>query len=72
MLVGTDLPIKQVAARCGFSGREQFERALRAETSLPPSRYREVYRRRAALAPVPAPVPGRAGECDLQPNARGR
>jgi LacI family transcriptional regulator len=56
MLLCTDLPIKQVAARCGFSGREQFERALRAQTSLPPSRYREVYRRRAALAPGSAPA----------------
>ena len=63
MLAFTDLPIKQVAARCGFSGREQLERALRAETSLPPSRYREVYRSRAVLAPasstanLPGPTP---------------
>jgi LacI family transcriptional regulator len=56
MLAVTDLPIKQVAARCGFSGREQLERAVRAETSLPPSRYREVYRRRAVLAPASLPA----------------
>jgi len=67
MLVCTDLPIKQVAAKCGFSGREQFERALRAETSLPPSRYREMYRRRA----MPAPLSG-GSQSDHEPSGRGR
>ena len=44
LLSGTDLPIPQIAARCGYRGREQFSRAFAAEVRQSPARYRKQFR----------------------------
>jgi AraC-like DNA-binding protein len=40
MLAGTPLPIKAIAARCGFESLEVFYRRFRSEGGLPPGEYR--------------------------------
>jgi len=41
LLVTTDLPIKQVQVRSGYSDATHFSRTFRARTGLSPSQYRE-------------------------------
>jgi len=45
LLAETDLPVKAIAAQCGFSNPEQLQRLFRVETSFSPSEYREAHRR---------------------------
>jgi len=45
LLAETDLPVKAIAAQCGFSNPEQLQRLFRVETSFTPSQYHEAHRR---------------------------
>jgi len=50
MLVGTDLPVTEVALACGFSNSAAFARAFKAHFGFPPSTRRDPY---AGLLPSP-------------------
>mgnify|MGYP001117186623 CR=1 FL=1 len=41
LLRDTDLPITEIALRCGYTDHSAFSRQFRALTSLSPSQYRE-------------------------------
>lgn len=41
LLLETDLPITEIALRCGFTDHSAFSRQFRALTSLVPSQYRD-------------------------------
>jgi transcriptional regulator GlxA family with amidase domain len=44
MLEGTDLPLKRVAARCGFSGSDGMRRAFLRRVGVTANRYRVMFR----------------------------
>ncbi|GAB4169233.1 MAG: hypothetical protein Fur0032_07730 [Terrimicrobiaceae bacterium] len=46
LLVESSLQIKEIAVRVGLPDEYYFSRRFRAETGLPPSRYRSLYRLR--------------------------
>lgn len=37
-----DLPMQEVAARCGFGSRASMDRAFRRRIGIPPAKYREI------------------------------
>jgi AraC-like DNA-binding protein len=41
LLLDHDLPITEIALRCGYTDHSAFSRQFRALTSLSPSQYRE-------------------------------
>jgi LacI family transcriptional regulator len=45
MIATTDLPLEDVAARCGFSDRTRLSSIFRRETGLTPKAYRQQSRR---------------------------
>jgi LacI family transcriptional regulator len=68
LLEETDLPLRQIAARCQFSCTENFIRWFRAGAGVPPHAYRLSRRATGPFAQSPPPFPpptvfrGRAGE----------
>ena len=44
LLAETDLPLPQVAERCGFNHSEYFNAIFRLKTGIPPGRYRSAHR----------------------------
>jgi AraC-like DNA-binding protein len=42
LLAGTDLPVKEVAARCGFADPDYFGRFIKRETGMSPRGYRRL------------------------------
>ncbi|NVZ27795.1 AraC family transcriptional regulator [Pseudomonas gingeri] len=44
LLLHTDLPITEIALRCGYTDHSAFSRQFRALTGLSPSHYRETHR----------------------------
>lgn len=43
-LTTTDLPIKEIVGRCGFSDESNFSRMFREKTGGTPSQFRQRYR----------------------------
>jgi AraC-like DNA-binding protein len=41
LLLDTDLPITEIALRCGYTDHSAFSRQFRALTSLSPSQFRD-------------------------------
>lgn len=61
LLVGTDLPVKAIAASIGFASRSHFSRAFRAAYGRDP----KSYRKHAIRPPVPAPATLRGSRADF-------
>jgi LacI family transcriptional regulator len=46
LLIDTDLPLTEVAGRCGFTHVEYMSVVVKKKTGLPPSEYRKRHRGR--------------------------
>lgn len=65
LLVGTDLPIKAIAASIGFASRSHFSRAFRIAYGQDPKSYRKHAIQQAVPVPAPATLRGSRAEFAL-------